>query len=321
MKKIAIWEIFGKLSKVLKKLGLGRVVDTSRKVFKTIFRDSLTIETSGILLTGSIDQRSYLFQLRDSNVEHFTRKVFVDLIKPGMVVLDVGACIGVYSILAARKLEGRGRVYSFEPDFRNYQYLFKNINQNNFSDIITPVESAVSDKKETISFNLGTGMRTGSSRYAKYRSGNDGILEVNAVSLDEFLDKEIIVDVIKIDVEGSELDALDGMKEVIKRSYDKIIIIIECNPRTLYYSGTTPAKLIDKLRSLDLDVLVIDGENQTLSPVTDRTYKDFYFYDSYPDMSRPNENHYFIENLFCYAMGRDVNIGVIANFGVCPSFP
>ena len=299
MIKTYLWERFGKISQVFKILKLGIIVDIGRKIIKTISSDSLTVKIDNILITGSIDQRSYLFQLRDCNIDSYTKKVFADLIKPNMVVLDIGACLGIYSIIAASKLDGHGRVYSFEPDYRNYEHLLTNINQNNLSNVIIPVEKALSDKQETISFNLGTGMRTGSSRYAKYRSGNDGSRKVEAIKLDDFIDKDICADVIKMDVEGSEIDALDGMKELIKRSLDKLIMIIECNPKTLYYAGALTKNLIDTLRSLELEVMVIDEKSKILSPVTDRTYKDFY-----PD----NENHYFIENLFCYKKGRDIKI-------------
>jgi FkbM family methyltransferase len=300
MIKTYLWERFGKISYVFKILKLGIIVDIGRLVVKKIYCDNLTIKTEDILITGSFDQRLYLSKVRDGIMEPFTRKVFIDLIKPGMVVLDIGSCLGLYSVLSARRLDGKGKVYSIEPDYRNYEYLVKNINQNNLSHMIIPVDKALSDKSETITFNLGSGMRTGSSRYIKLNKRNtDGSIQVEAISLDDFLDKDICADVIKMDVEGSEIDALDGMKDLIKRSLDKLIMIVECNPKTLYFGGASPEKLIDKLRSLSLEVMILDEDNKILSPVTDRTYKDFY-----PD----NENHYFIENLFCYKKGRDIKI-------------
>src|SRR5204863_10011104 len=59
-------------------------------------------------------------------------ELFKSLIKPGMVIVDIGANIGYYTCLAARMLNGTGHVYAFEPDAKNFDFLSRNIKVNEF---------------------------------------------------------------------------------------------------------------------------------------------------------------------------------------------
>jgi len=106
---------------------------------------NLTVEIEGLHLTGSFWHRREIWKLREGRYERFTMQLFKEALAPGMVVCDIGAHIGIYSLLAAQHVGREGRVYAFEPDPRTFPYLVRNIEQNGFSNIIIPIKKAVSN--------------------------------------------------------------------------------------------------------------------------------------------------------------------------------
>jgi len=68
--------------------------------------------------------------------EKYETKLFKKSIKRGMVVLDIGANIGYYTLLAARLVGDEGKVFAFEPDPYNYSLLRKNIEANRYNNVI-----------------------------------------------------------------------------------------------------------------------------------------------------------------------------------------
>src|SRR5438132_2135648 len=75
-------------------------------------------------------------------------------IRPGDVVYDVGANIGLYAMFAAKRLEGRGKVYAFEPEALNHAKLSKNIHLNGLSGMVVPCCLALTDTLCFDTFNL-----------------------------------------------------------------------------------------------------------------------------------------------------------------------
>jgi FkbM family methyltransferase len=133
---------------------------------------------------------------------------FRELLRPGATVVDVGAHVGYYTLLAAELVGPRGRVFAFEPNPRNCAFLRSHVAANGLANV-TVEESAVSDRSGMARFDFGTGTGTG-------RLAHSGTLEVGTVALDEYCAAHRIVpDAIKIDVEGAELDVLRGAEATI----------------------------------------------------------------------------------------------------------
>lgn len=84
-------------------------------------------------------------------------------IKQTLVVLDVGAHMGIYTLLAACQLGSEGKVYAFEPDPRNLPFLEANIKRNGFADRAIVVPKVVSSQTGKTSFYLAES--TGISKY------------------------------------------------------------------------------------------------------------------------------------------------------------
>lgn len=131
------------------------------------------------------------------------------MIRPGDVVLDVGANVGFYSLLAARAAGKAGRVVAFEPLQRNVERLRRHLELNHLSEVEV-IQAAVSDSSGVRWFSKGEYEATG-------RLDSSGEIEVAALSLDDFHAQGKLprVDVIKIDVEGAELEVLRGAARVL----------------------------------------------------------------------------------------------------------
>ena len=127
---------------------------------------------------------------------------FQSLIKPGMVVVDVGANIGIYTLYAARSLGQQGKVYSFEPTPRTFEILKDNIQVNGLLELglIDLRQAAVTDTVGTAQlavFADNCGHNTLFFEREKVQQ-----VTVSTVTLDEALGGETRVDVVKIDAEG-----------------------------------------------------------------------------------------------------------------------
>jgi FkbM family methyltransferase len=173
---------------------------------------------------------------------------YLKSIKPTHFV-DIGAHYGFYSLLMARHVGQKGKVYAFEPDPSNYKLLLMNIKVNNMEDIIMPVNKAVSDRSGVITFFPGKESCTGSLYASRYTMSKS--ITVETVTLDEFFEHEgwPAIDVIKIDIQGAEKVALEGIKKMSARNPD-LKLIIEFSPATLTDAGVSVQEFFDKLLEL-----------------------------------------------------------------------
>lgn len=164
--------------------------------------------------------------------------VLMRYLKPDTRFVDVGANIGFYSLLAASRCP-QGKVFSFEPDARNFRLLQTSIAYNGFESIITAYPFAVSDEDTTITVSdLGNAPNSGARFTAKdeevlrqkVHGPNPQFRRVRAVTLDALMPDEK-VDILKIDIEGHEPFALRGMAGLLKRN--RPVIFAELAPSNL----------------------------------------------------------------------------------------
>ena len=152
-------------------------------------------------------------------------------IAPNDVFVDVGAHIGSYAIPIAKKAQ---KVIAFEPNKYTFKLLTKNIAINHLTNIVT-YNMAVSRKSGNLSFN--SDIEPAYSRIIDDEQSSDitvlenakqrnNIIIVNTIDLDSVLLMEDRVDWIKIDVEGHELDVLEGAIQTIHMYKPKMIIEI-----------------------------------------------------------------------------------------------
>lgn len=153
-----------------------------------------------------------------STVEADVESAFLDELQPGDVVYDVGANIGWFSMLAARKVGPQGSVFAFEPSLANAFYLRMNAATNGLVNVITVPAAAGSG---------GGWGRFSEESSLEGRLSNDGESLVPLVSLDEW--PEAVGSkppaLLKIDVEGGEGDVLRGMETLLRTA--KPVLIVE----------------------------------------------------------------------------------------------
>lgn len=148
------------------------------------------------------------------------RSLFCSSISPGSVVLDVGANIGMYSLLAARR---GATVFAVEADPNNAARLKHHIALNNFGDRISVSEFAALDREGSITIYRNPNNCGGSSCYA----GTNGT-EIPARPIDDLNLPPI--DICKMDIEGAETRALLGMRATLRRS-PGMKLLVEFNPK------------------------------------------------------------------------------------------
>jgi FkbM family methyltransferase len=148
--------------------------------------------------------------------------LFSKYIKPGMIVFDVGANVGLYSLLASVLTGVKGKVFSFEPLPTNIFYLNSHIELNGLKNVSVS-DKAISDKVSKVRFNFGDNRSSG-------HISIKGEIEVETTSLDEFIKAgNPLPDLIKMDIEGAEFDALVGAKELLKNKRPVIFLATHSN--------------------------------------------------------------------------------------------
>jgi FkbM family methyltransferase len=144
-------------------------------------------------------------------------------LQPGQVFFDIGANVGLYTMLASRGVGPTGKVIAIEPDVRNLSHLYKHACLNKATNI-TILPGACADQCKLQVFVFGTNYATGHLA----QEGNmctDQSVPVLCVSVDAIVDTmDVMPDIMKIDVEGAEMDVLKGAENVLRRRKPKIFL-------------------------------------------------------------------------------------------------
>jgi FkbM family methyltransferase len=203
-----------------------------RRQLKRIYRVALTVQTGGRGLVrqlpgGEVIRVLPRYDYITWNPDEY--RAFREVVKPGMVALDVGANVGAYATLLGRWVGPNGRVFAFEPVPGAFQGLTQHVRLNDLSETVTPVCAAVGSSSSIAP--LLSDAATGESRLAVASDAGRPATPVRVTTIDEFCARESIApDFIKIDVEGSELDALRGARETIRNRRGKLALFVEMHP-------------------------------------------------------------------------------------------
>jgi FkbM family methyltransferase len=204
------------------------------------------IQIDGIDIKVKVPKQDAIFTelyTEGSHEEGVVRKLR-EILKEGMTFIDVGASFGYFTVLAAKAV-GKGKVYAFEPNPAMYNLLLENIALNQLSNVI-PVNKAVSSERGAAKLFLASNI--GASNILAPRD-QKGIVEVECVTLDEFCNDErnLPIDVLKMDIEGGEILAIKGMEKTLANNKD-LKMLIEFHPHLLRASGHKPGDLWPALR-------------------------------------------------------------------------
>ncbi len=267
--RMIVWS--GKLAALARAMGLASLVNVVRDALDNLFMRldvlPLKVKVDDFEVRGFLRHRSFLAGLVSGAYEPFTTELFRSCLKPGMIVIDGGAHVGLYSLIASREVGETGKVFAFEPDFYNFKALRFNIRQNQCRNVI-PIRKALSSKTGKVLFYQSPGTIS-SSLFKRTGIGLTKAVEVEATTLDhELCALEIESALIKLDIEGAEVFALRGMKSTLGRLVN-CFLFVEMNPPALRDAGCNPIDLISELHNLGFEVFVIDEPNKALIPILD----------------------------------------------------
>ena len=189
-------------------------------------QDIVSAEVQGFLIYSSQDDAAVGKPVRDDNYEPDVTRLFRSRLQPGMSVVDIGANIGYFTMLAASLVGAQGHVLAVEPNPRNVRLLEASRRANAF-DNVTIAQSAAG--RETGILILNTSYSNGTTSTPPDELGQLLAAEsVSCIRLDSLLDGWTTVDLIKVDVEGAEYNALLGAEATIRRC--RPFIISEFSP-------------------------------------------------------------------------------------------
>ena len=199
-------------------------------------------------------------------------RLFESLLQSGMVFVDVGAHVGYYTLLGARRVLPNGRVYAFEPAPDSFRALTRNIAQNGFSNV-TAEPMAVSRASGSAIFTLSECDSASHSLARSLHAGRQ--IEVPTISLDDyFAGREAKLGVVKIDAEGAELAILEGMQQILARN-PELILFTELYPAAMDAFGSSPVAYLEKLQEAGFVLYPFSETSASEAPLEPERFDEF----------------------------------------------
>lgn len=198
-------------------------------------------------------------------------KILDNLLQPEMTFVDIGANQGEFTVFAAKRLT-KGQVISFEPVSTVFKKLELNIKANNFKNVKLIQKGLGSQKGFFTVYSSGEESKDGTLNEGLYTihstiKRNEVYETIEIICFDDFIEEQNInkIDVMKIDIEGAELEALKGAKKTIESS--KPIIIMEVNEETSRAAGYSAKELIDYLGNMGyrFELIISNGKSKPIS--------------------------------------------------------
>ncbi len=192
----------------------------------------------------SLDISDYMQYCIYFGIEIEPRHTLYSLVKNGTTVIDVGTNVGE-TLLNFAKINRDGRNIGFEPVPHLYEKARVNIGLNDFANIEL-VNKGLSSRKESLTFNEVAENNSGGT-FLTRENNSDAVRSVQAVRLDEFAEQSGLKDIalIKIDVEGFEMEVLKGAENVLERSNP--ILFVEIDDRYLARQQSSSTEIFDFL--------------------------------------------------------------------------
>ena len=251
--KSLLFSGFQKIARLFWGTGIGAipgVLPAYNYLSRILWSNKTVVEVQGSKMYVNPDKlpKSYIrtFQayILTGGWEALTTEMFKKIVKEGDVVVDLGANIGYYTLLAARLVGREGKVYAFEPEPTNYSLLLKNIALNGYENIVA-VQKAVSDTTGKVKLFVD---EKDTGAHSIYQPEEEkAFVEVEAVTLDDlFKGKEQRINVIKMDVEGAEMAALSGMDNLIRENKN-LKMFVEFYLAGIKNAGNSPHEFARRL--------------------------------------------------------------------------
>ena len=249
-----------------------KIIRTSKKFAENNIHSSHVSVQGHEMYLDSSDS----LQLSTNGVfEPYTTQVIKQNISGGDIVIDIGANIGYFTLIMAKGIRENGKVFSFEPEPKNFELLKKNVEINNYSNVILEKKAIgnktgiaklyLADRKNNI-FHSGMHRIFRSDLVSQISNP----VSINIIKLDDYLqDLKFIkkIRLIKIDVEGAEFDVLKGMSKILDENKG-IKIVMEFSPENLEDYGSNPSDVMDFLINKGFKLSIINEVEKRMEEVT-----------------------------------------------------
>jgi len=217
------------------------------------FRPGLWMQLN---VTDLIQETILLEGLWDPSLTNFIESN----LKPGDVFIDVGAHVGYFTLLAARRVGAEGNVLAIEPNPNALSQLEQNVQQSDLENVLIE-QAACGDSDGSIELFLNTESNTSMASLSPTNATGAGSVKVSCTRVDELLEKHGLrqANLVKIDVEGAELGVLRGMKKTMNSL--RPIIVLELEPALLKSFGTTVDEIMQLFESCNYSVTPLGGHS------------------------------------------------------------
>ena len=218
-------------------------------------RRAVLVETDlGGLLVSEHD-RVVHHVLRDTGVwEKEESDALRGLLAPGMTFVDIGAHVGYMSLLAARAVGPTGRGIAFEPAPGNFELLQANLVRHRAANVVA-IPAAAWKETGRVTFSLDE-FNTGDHR-AYARAGAE-TFEVPGYALDDVIPGDMAIDVVKVDAQGTDHLALEGMASTLARCRPRLLV--EFWPPGIAELGDDPLAVLAFYREMGLSIAVLGND-------------------------------------------------------------
>lgn len=220
-----------------------------RSLTTTIFGHQIIVDTRDFSITPHILTYGYW--------ELWVTKAVLEIVKKDMIVLEVGANFGYYTLLTASLVGERGKVHAFEATPSIFENLFHTVNINGFYDRVTLVNRAVFDvsNRDLTLYTFehcwgGNTIARIPEEYLKRRlEDKTTSIQVKSISLDDFVGNlpSNRIDFIKVDAQGSEPFIFKGMTNLIDAN-QQLKAIIEFEPKLIQCLDVSPSSFLSDIQ-------------------------------------------------------------------------
>lgn len=192
--------------------------------------------------------------------------IVLQLLRSDADFVDIGANIGWYSLVAAHALGARGHVHSFEPELLNLEKLKSNISINNL-DNITVNEWALSNRSGVATLHVSDVNLGDHSLFALH--SRPGTTKVVLDRLDRYdgihHDRPLVI---KLDVQGGEVDVLEGARGILETQTRDIVLLCEVAPAALAGAGRATCELASLLNGFGFAAALVDPTSPRIIPMS-----------------------------------------------------
>ncbi|MBN2438698.1 MAG: FkbM family methyltransferase [Deltaproteobacteria bacterium] len=189
-------------------------------------------------------------------------------LRPGEIFVDVGANIGMFTLIASQRVGQQGRVYAFEPCSVTYSRLVGNVDLNGLKNVKC-LQIALSDRSGESAMNVSLDGYDAWNSFAQPAAGNSFAQEkVCAARWDDFAVEHHLAgraSLMKIDVEGWESHVLSGGREFFGRP-DAPVLQIEFTDEASQSAGTSCEALYRQLEALGYRMFIYEAKTRKLIP-------------------------------------------------------